>query len=427
MHPKRTTAHRWWQEYVLTRALEHDIDGRLVWRTVVLSTPRQMGKSWLLRELCMWRLAQAERLGEVQTVVHAASKLSQAYGVWRPAAFWARHNGYQVRLANGEQSITAPDGSQWLIQAANDDLGVSLSVGLGVVDEAWNVQREVFENGLEPTAAEAADAQMWLISTAGRKSAGDPAAASDLMPTYRDHGLRSLDAPGSLLFLEWSAPQGADIDSPDVWRSATPHWTEERLELVGGHRAKATSAEAQEAFAMQWLNQWPDQTAADRWLPGFGSQRFEGEVVWGCAAVEAAYGFPPVVALAGWAGDGRLVVSAKQCATVPEAAMAVFDAGDVPVRVGKSLLHDPVWQPFDPEAMVGTAAKSAMEFRTLVDEGVLWHDGSEVLAEQVRDCDIVYGPDGPRVASRSSRLDAIKAVTWAAVGLRNAPEVARVF
>jgi hypothetical protein len=26
--------------------------------------------------------------------------------------------------------------------------------------------------------------------------------------------------------------------------------------------------------------------------------------------------------------------------------------------VGKSLLHDPVWQPFDPEAMVGTAANS---------------------------------------------------------------------
>ena len=177
---------------------------------------------------------------------------------------------------------------------------------------------------------------------------------------------------------------------------------------------------------MQWLNRWPDQDAAQRWLPGFASLRLEVSPTWEVAGVEAAYGTPPVVAFAGWS-QGRVVVSAQQCESAEHAATVVFESGANVVRVGKSLLHDPVWRVFEPEAMIGTAAKSAAEFRHLVDEGSLWHDGSEVLMEQVRDCDIAYGPDGPRVVSRSSRMDAIKAATWAAVGLRNAPEMAAIY
>src|SRR4029077_19219670 len=46
---------RWWQRLVAARLLETDRDGRLVWETATLSTARQVGKSWLLRELCLWR------------------------------------------------------------------------------------------------------------------------------------------------------------------------------------------------------------------------------------------------------------------------------------------------------------------------------------------------------------------------------------
>ena len=42
---------RWWQRLVAVRLLEVDKDGRLVWETAVLSMARQLGKSWLLREL----------------------------------------------------------------------------------------------------------------------------------------------------------------------------------------------------------------------------------------------------------------------------------------------------------------------------------------------------------------------------------------
>src|SRR4029077_13727791 len=47
---------RWWQRLVATRLLEVDGDGRLVWETLILSMARQLGKSWLLRELLLWRM-----------------------------------------------------------------------------------------------------------------------------------------------------------------------------------------------------------------------------------------------------------------------------------------------------------------------------------------------------------------------------------
>ena len=55
---------RWWQRLAATRLLEHDADGHLVWLWAVLSTSRQVGKSVLLGELALWRLAQAARWGD---------------------------------------------------------------------------------------------------------------------------------------------------------------------------------------------------------------------------------------------------------------------------------------------------------------------------------------------------------------------------
>ena len=44
--------------------------GALVWETAVLSMARQLGKSWLLRELVLWRIHQGDRFGEPQDVLH---------------------------------------------------------------------------------------------------------------------------------------------------------------------------------------------------------------------------------------------------------------------------------------------------------------------------------------------------------------------
>ena len=243
------------------RALEHDKAGALVWDTVILSGPRQIGKSWLERGLCSWRIEQADRWGEEQTVLHVAHKLIAAQEVWRPAARWAvgEYGRGSVRWANGEQQIETPEGSRWMIQAASDGAGVAFSLSMALVDEAWRIPRQVVDHAISPTLAEAESPQMWLVSTAGDS-------ASDLMATNRAAAIAMLgmDDPGRVLLLEWSAPPdpGLDIDSPAVWRMASPHWDKRREERVAAARTKASDAAGEYAFRQQWLNQWVPSTKA---------------------------------------------------------------------------------------------------------------------------------------------------------------------
>jgi hypothetical protein len=410
MHPKRTTAHRWWQLLVSYRALEHDADGRLVWDTVVLSTSRQSGKSWLLRELCLWRLDLADRLGEVQTVVHTAAQLKHAFSVFAPAGRWAAHQGYRVRWANGEQAIQAEDGSTWLIQAANDGLGVSLSVGLGLVDEAWDVPRELVEQGLAPTQAEAADPQLWLVSTAGVPRVGE---ASDLMPVYRRAGMDQLGGPVSTLLVEWSAAGDADVDDPAVWRSASPFWDERRQMLVERKRVAATTAAALQVFRTQWLNQWPDAAAAAvSWLPA--------QAVAACGAQRVVPG-------------GRAAAVERRIDA--DVFSAVFGgASGVEVLSGASLDGVRSWlQDRDPEVVLchqavgnlldgfplrvvraGEVSAAVTVCAEAVRAGRVQWDNPVMVEEQFADVVVVPGEHGPRIVAQRSRGDvsAVKSLSW---------------
>lgn len=253
MQPRRSAGTRYFQRVALARALEHDAAGRLCWPVVLISTPRQTGKSWVERMACWWRLRQAERFGEAQTILHVAHLAKTAYEVWRPASYAAIAEGYNVRRANGEQMIETPDGSRWLLQAATDGAGVGFSLSMALVDEAWQVPRRVYDDAISPTLAESASAQGWLVSTAGES-------ASDLMMAYRNAALADIDAgrAGDVLLLEWSAPPDPDLDldDPRVQRAATPHWSAERADVM--RRARLAD---ELAYRRQMLNQWVPSAA----------------------------------------------------------------------------------------------------------------------------------------------------------------------
>ena len=111
---------RWWQKLVATRLLEVDADERLVWETLVLSMSRQLGKSWLLRELCLWRIHQGDRFGEPQLVLNTGKDLAVIKEVQRQARVWAkaRRHEYRVREVNGQEEIEyLEDGSRWMLRA----------------------------------------------------------------------------------------------------------------------------------------------------------------------------------------------------------------------------------------------------------------------------------------------------------------------
>lgn len=258
---------RAWQRYVLGRALEVRPDGSLRWPVVVVTTSRQSGKSWLLRAVMWWRIHQAARFGEPQTVLSTSNLLQTAREIWMPAGRLASevYGQKAVTFGNGREAITLPDWSRWLVQAAGPNTGVGYSLSMAIIDEAWKVDRSVAEDSLAPALAEREQPQMWLVSTAGDSG-------SDLLRSYRDQALQDRDGTGDVLLLEWSAPEGAPYDDAQTWRWASPEWSERRERFL----TTRLGTQDENTFRTQYLNAWV--SAADGWMPpgvwarGFSTQ-----------------------------------------------------------------------------------------------------------------------------------------------------------
>jgi hypothetical protein len=251
IHAGRVREWRYWQRLVMDRALECDSDGNLLWPTVVISAPRQSGKSVIERIACLWRIHQSQLFGETQTVLHVAHAERTAKEIWTPAAMWVQHmHGKRaLRVGTGQTAMTLPDGSRWLVQAATIGAGVGFSLSMVLVDEAWNIHRNIVEAALAPTMLESKSPQLWLVSTAGT-------AESDLMRAYRNYALAG-DA--NVLLIEWSAPEELeDIHDRDAWRLASPYWDERREQRM----AEKVETVEEWAFRQQYLNQWVPQLAS---------------------------------------------------------------------------------------------------------------------------------------------------------------------
>ena len=251
----------WWQELAATRLLEHDEDGRLVWRVAALTTSRQCGKSYLLSMLALWRITKgAEIFGEPQTCLHVSKDLNTSREVQRPARTFGRErpDDYKVRENGGQVEIEHLDsGSLWLLRSAAGVFGHSAS--LAIVDECWALRPEVIDDNLSPTMAQRMSPQLLLVSTANPR-------ATSLMISRRAGALSELDdEANAVLWLEWSADPDDELDDEEAWRAASPQWDDKRRQEVARAHASAeatlpddpTVASPLASFESQWLNRWP--------------------------------------------------------------------------------------------------------------------------------------------------------------------------
>jgi hypothetical protein len=430
---------RWWQKLTAWRLLEHDATGELIWLTLLLSAARQVGKSFWLRALALWRIHQGQRLGEAQLVLHTGKDLAICSEVQRPARTWARQrDGYKVNLRKGEEEVHTSDGSRWLVRSQKGVYGYSSS--LSFVDEAWQVEPIVVEDGLEPTMPERLAPQMVLTSTAHRR-------ATALFPLRRAQALAALNNPTDALLIEWSARRNVELDDRKAWRQASPHWSKQRERLIASKLDRALSGVSEdpdeddpvESFRSQYLNIWPSRRLR---APG-AERRLLDEGVWDrCAdmsaelppvvtvAVEDWFGLGAAVGIAGLLPDERVVVSGRSFVSRVEAfthAAWLVNEG-CRVLVGASLDGASELAAFVVEA--GTAGLTQTRaglplIRDLVATGRLVHDGSPDLAGQVRSAWVRPAPSGGLLLSaRSGRSDVLRCVAWAAADvLRPAPAV----
>lgn len=264
------TTYRWWQQLAICRQLEHDRDGALVWREVVETGPRRIGKSVRLRGTALWRIGQPDLFGETQLAMLVSKDLAVGKEIHRPAWPWAERRGWGVLRLNGAQEIETPTGDRWLLRAPNAAYGYD--VGYGQVDESWGVDPAAIADGIEPALLERQSPQLHLTSTAHVR-------ASSMMRRRLVVALRNLDPDVLLLF--WGAPPDSDWSDEAVWKGSSPHWSTQRLELMRRKYVAALAGEADpeiddpdpvRGWAAQYLNAWPLLDAQDSGImPGWTS------------------------------------------------------------------------------------------------------------------------------------------------------------
>ena len=419
---------RWWQQLATCRLLEVDVDGRLVWPGALLSMARQLGKSWLLRELCLWRIQQGGRFGEPQDVMHTGKDLAVCKEVQRPARIWAkaRPEVFKVREVNGQEEIELlADGSRWMLRAKEATYGYSVS--MAAADEAWKVRESSIEEGLAPTMVERVSPQLLLVSTAHRS-------ATSLMLGRRQAALAELESGDGDLLIEWSAPQGADLEDRDGWRLASPHWTPARERLIERQLAKMAAGEVDDpdepdpvqSFRAQWLNQWPRRPAPTGntepllavgvWAALLEPGASSAGPIW--VAVEDDAGLGAAVVAVGRCGDGRLEVDGWLRADWASAMADIAGLGRVrqirSLQVGASLLDRvPVGLGVAARPATGVQTRTGLAvLRDVCQSGGLVHDVTPDLDAALGVCRVREAASG-LILAQVGPIHLIKALVWA--------------
>lgn len=413
---------RWWQRLAARRLLEHDADGTLVWMVWLLTVARQVGKSHLVIELLLWAVVNVREFWRADDVLYTSRTLVLAEGVLAPALRWSEgEEEWRPWKSRGSQAVMYQERNSLLIRAVGSAYGSTN--GLAVVDESWDVKPTDVAEGIRPTLLES-EGSLGLVSTAHRR-------ATSLTLNERQRAFEQLDAPSSRLILEWSARRDRDLDDRAGWREASPHWSAYREELIADALAAARSGEILDpdepdplkGFEAQYLNRWPvRQTRRGSGEPLFEAGAWASALITSLhpvynrvAAIEDNYGRGLSVAVAGISPDERIAVTGRTFEDRSQGWTHVSELQSIDVfLVGATLATDPAASELYPVEPVGRREMQSAfsSIRSLVEAGLLTHDGSPDLAAQVIECRLRTATTGLMVASKG-RADLVKAASWA--------------
>lgn len=203
-----------WQQWAVIHALELNPDGTYRFRTVLILVARQNGKSHLKRIVTLWRMYMdgARRIIGVaqdlalardqwqmcQETIHACPDLEEEWG--------------GVRNVNGDEMFWAGSG-RYAIKAASGKAGRGGSNDEVNIDELRE-QRDWKAWAAVSKTTSARDAgQTWAMSNAGDDN-------SVVLNQLQDVATAGTDP--SLCLLEWSAPEGCELDDVTAWQQANP-------------------------------------------------------------------------------------------------------------------------------------------------------------------------------------------------------------
>lgn len=241
-----------WQRLVADVALEVDpATGRLAYREVRLTVPRQSGKTTLLLPVMVQR---ALGFGGRQQIVYTAQTRNEARIKWEDEHVPVLERSvlsrqFRVRKTNGNEAVLWKTGSIQSLIATTEKSGHGKTLDLGLIDEAFSQPDDRLEQAMKPAMITRPEPQMWVVSTAGR-----PEASPYLWGKVEDG--RQLVAAGvtkGVAYFEWSAPEDASPSDPATWWGCMP-----ALGHTVTEDAVAADYESMKEpeFRRAYLNQW---------------------------------------------------------------------------------------------------------------------------------------------------------------------------
>lgn len=255
-----------WQQLVADVALEVNPDtGRLAYREIVLTVPRQSGKTALMLAIMVHR---ALGFGSRQKIVYTAQSRLHARKKWEDEHVLMLkrsrfRSSFTVRKQIGQEAIRWRNGSIHALDAPTEEAVHGDTLDLGAVDEAFAHEDDRVEQGMRPAMITRPQPQLWIFSTAGTFK-------SVYLREKVDAGRLAIEAglESSIAYFEWSAPPDADPGSPDTWYGCMPALgpggtiTEEAIQadyLSWMSRGKLAE------FTRAYLNWWPEDAPVE-WL-----------------------------------------------------------------------------------------------------------------------------------------------------------------
>lgn len=417
-----------WQRRVADVATERLPDGRYRYPVVVVTVPRQSGKTTLMRAVGVERaIAYPDA-----PVFYTAQTGKDARERWRDLVKQLRASPFRsqitVREAAGSERVIFPNGSEFRCFAP---VGAGLhgyTPPTVMLDEVWahdDAKGEELMGAIVPAQITLPHRQLWLVSTAGTSASG-------FLRKWVDAGRAGAD--GVALF-EWAAPDSADPYDPATLREfhpavgwvrpdGTPQVTVEDLLDAAERNSRA---EYERAYLNRWTVTESVLIPADVWRD-LGDQAVDpvdpARVV---LTYDVAHDRRSASILGTWR-DGDVVRTRvvladtgtswvapaleELCRNVAPAAVGADDGG--PARQVTDALHrSGVLRDLGIRHEVLGAREFCMatgSYLSAIDDGTIRHDASELLADSI--AGVVTRPmaDGVAFSRRHSAGDSSPAI-----------------
>ena len=204
-----------WQQYAADVGLEVDADGRFVYQQVIVTVPRQSGKTTLFGAVMVHRAAIVPRARVWFT------QQSQKDAVdWMTNELWPLLSGFgplaHLRRMAGSEHVRW-EATQGLVRPfPPTPAGLHGKISdLVVIDECWafDVYRgPALDQAIVPTTATRPNAQTWKLSTAGDSASGWWLGTVEQGRAAARHGRTD-----GVAYIEYGCPDTLDPTDPVSW------------------------------------------------------------------------------------------------------------------------------------------------------------------------------------------------------------------